>query len=346
MNDPNNILFEQAFYGMPLFKSQQELVNLFLQLRQSPYYVDPGNLSEYNKVQSRLKAFLSQLLSGSVTRTVTENFKTALSLAVHKKLPLAEEADQVVMRIIELLTAKHTPAARNEKGSVLKTGFMQEATAANYLCFITAKPMDVEYVGIGGESNMRTFFVNDLISTLTTDSYNPKYYRFNFPLESYCEILWNGLERILIHKMDDLVDDTAFIHSLNDRFIMSSYILTTYNEYIKSKEETSSGNENLEIRETLISSLVVEILERLNRRKILLTFHVPEPIYTVPLVAINPNESNGKLYFLIDDDNKSQSIVRTSSETNLLWRIFVWDKLKANNISNNIPFRTLRNNSK
>lgn len=73
-----------------------------------------------------------------------------------------------------------------------------------------------------------------------------------------------------------------------------------------------------------------EILVLLNRNRNIMVFIGRAPIYAIPIVAINPAESkNIKLYALLDINNPEINIHKYSNEDVVLWRLFVWDKLKS-----------------
>lgn len=342
MSDANELLFGSRDGAAPLFRNQQELVHTFLSLPHSPYYAFAKDQVEYQKQQNRLKAYISQLLSGSVSRTLTEEFKRALKAAINHRLASEQQAELLTDKIAGLLTARSQSPVRHEKSSATASSVKADITAANYVSIITAKPMNFEEDAYPSEFSMRTFFLNDLINTITHKGPNRKVYRFNFPLQQYCEIFWIGLEKSLVRRLDTMVDTPGFIDSLYDQSFIDSRMYQVYMTYIESMHPVQGQLEkDLIERIDFLRQLSATLVSTLNNRRIILTFLATDPIYTLPVIAVNPSEANPQLYFFLEDENRKQSFFKASSETLLLWRMFVWDKLKATGRSKEINYKSL-----
>jgi oligoendopeptidase F len=72
-------------FARPLFKNQQDLVTHIIQEANTEYYVANDDIEKFNRTLNRLKAYVSQLLSSNVTRTVTGDFESALRNVINKK---------------------------------------------------------------------------------------------------------------------------------------------------------------------------------------------------------------------------------------------------------------------
>jgi hypothetical protein len=341
MISANELLFESQDGNPPLFKHQQELVSAFLSLKESPYYVPFENLIEYQKSQNRLKAYISQLLSGSVTRTVTEDFKNALQKAISSRTKSDVLAEEVYYKVITYLKHRNTLPSRQDKASIVTSSFKKDISNANYICIISSKPMNDEIESNSSDFSIRAFFIDDLINNLLHTSPARKVYRFNFPLESYCEIFWKGLEKELFKRFDALIDESEnVIDNLYDKKIISSRSMTEYKTYLDSKDPAPGTLEkDLINKEEFLSRLITDIILSLNNTKTILTYLTTEPIYSIPLISTNPNDSKCQIYFLLEDEHKAQTLFKTSPDTILLWRIFVWDVLKSNSKSKEITYK-------
>lgn len=336
MIDAGEILFEKNFEGGPLFKNQVDMAHQFLSDKSSPYYQDSTVTDEYTKAQSRLKAYISQLLSGTVNRTITDDFKTALNLLLFKRLGAKDIASELTTTIINALSLRNNANPRTDKSSLTSNRFKQDFYAGNYICIINAKPINVEHPSSENDFSLRTFFMDDLLSFLTGENTKHKLYRFNFPMESYCEIFWSGLEKILIHKISPLLDNEELAENLHNKFAIKPHTYILLQDYYNIKNEADKDDlENLKYN--LIHTIVDDVIEFLHRNRIILTFNVIEPVYTLPTIAINPNESNAKVYMLLESDQEADVLFKCTKETMLLWRIFVWDKMKAKNTSMQVP---------
>jgi len=106
MNGPADLLFNTKFENRPLFINQLDLVNYLLNTPGSRYH-SGEILSELDlkRAQSRLKTYISQLLSDTVYRNVTEDFKFSLRLVLAQLLP-APQVDRVFSQIISALELK------------------------------------------------------------------------------------------------------------------------------------------------------------------------------------------------------------------------------------------------
>src|SRR5436190_11287116 len=164
--------------------------------------------------------------------------------------------------------------------------------------------------------SLRHFLFTDLLERLSDPGKDLKYYRFNFPMDTYGHLFWRGLKRIL-HSFISKSWSTKLSESLHSKFTIKT---DTWLSLAK--------NEKLEARD--IEYVVNEILLLLSRNRYIMVFHASSPIYGMPLVILNPSEpTNIKVYALFDSGTKNINVIKYSETDTILWRVFVWDKLKS-----------------
>lgn len=325
MKEASAYLFEDTYEGRPLFKSQQDLVIQLLNDPENPYYVDSKNADQYLKAQSRLKTYISQLLSNSVTRSITEDFKRALILLLNKRLSPSFNAEEIVVSLIESLRQKNSRIAKTETKNTIKDQLNFDLSEANYIAIITSRPLEIDIQNETIFFSLRNFLFKDLLDRLSDVEKDLKSYRFNFPLDTYCYLFWRGLKRILKNHIRGNITPTLF-ESLHDKFALN------YPTFAKLESKTDYSDNEL-------NELVDEILKGLYRNRYILVFHTTAPIYGMPLIILNPTDQrNMKVYTLLQDE-KSINIFKYPEQDCVLWRVFVWDKLKSKDLAGiEIPY--------
>jgi hypothetical protein len=69
----------------------------------------------------------------------------------------------------------------------------------------------------------------------------------------------------------------------------------------------------------------------LNVNRYILVFQVTAPFYTIPVIAIDPDDPKAaRLYAILENGNPNVYIHKYQKEDYQLWRLFVWDNLKTN----------------
>jgi hypothetical protein len=343
MKKASEILFNTSFNGKVLFKNQTELVQELLTNPRSEYYIDPTSTAEYlSKAQGRLKTYISQLLSDSVVRNISEDLKQSFISILSDKLR-EEVKEQVLEELFQAIQMKNQSlisASLQESPSTNNKGILQdEIHNANYVTVITARPIDMDLSDSDEGFSIRNFFLQDLIRSLTQEIDKLKFYRFNFPSETYCQLFWKGLEKILFRLLANKTYEQNLESIYKNTFAITTETFSKYIHYIGEREKNSIEPEILiKLGNNLRKTIAKEIVERLNRNRVIMTFVLDEPVFTLPLIVVNPNESTCSVHILVDSDDKRNIPLKFTPENTLLWRIFVWDKIKAKNSGRSIEY--------
>src|SRR5436190_9914350 len=163
MTSADKILFEQIFDNQPLFRNQLDLVTQLLTDENTPYFVDQQNVDQYSKAQTRLKTYISQILSTSVARSITEDFKKGLNALLSKKLKgTGHDSEGIVNLIIEDLKNKNSKITRAEVKTSVTEQFYSDLIAASYIAVITSKPLEIEMDSSPEVFSLRHFLFTDL----------------------------------------------------------------------------------------------------------------------------------------------------------------------------------------
>lgn len=332
MKSASEILLGPSFDDKPLFKSQLDLVTSLLNHPKSFYFLSPDRpKDDQARAQGRLKTYISQLFSTNVIRTVTEDFKNSLLLVLTDRLP-KNEAEKICTDVIAALQQKNAALAPKEETispASVKTNLQEDITNANYIVVITARPIDMDAtMHESGFSIRRSFFEELIKNILSQTKEPPKYYRFNFPSETYGELFWSGLDKLLMKFLGSMPESKVFCEFLYEKFSITTETLSKYERYLNEKPDTPNDS-SIRQKKEIVQAIAREITVRLNRNKIIMVFYNTHPIFSVPLIAINPNESTAKVYGLLDLDEQPNVVYKFSAENVLLWRIFYWDKIKA-----------------
>jgi hypothetical protein len=309
MQDEIKLLFETRINGKPLFSSQLDLVNAILTNPRTKYYVPQNDPELFAKSQNRLKAYVSQLLSTTVSRNVNEDFISALRLVISSRLAGNEEQTvAIVSAVIDAIRGKNSSIAKAEIKTTPIDQFISDISNGRYIAVITSRPLEIEVQERNSLPNLRNVLFFDLISQLYNENKDLKYYRFNFPTDAFGDLFWRGLRRILFRQFKAHPSPQLF-------------------ESLQSKLGIDiSENENF--TDNLIQKIVYETLLKLNSNKYILVFTTSAPIYGFPIVAIDPSDTNNNKVYSILESEKMTLLKLPDNET-LLWRLFVWDVLKS-----------------
>lgn len=318
MADAMHLLFLKEFGAKTLFRNQFDLVQNLLNDPRSKYYFPNKETDEYIKRQSRLKAYISQLLSSSVSRNITDEFSKSLFALLEKKLQGTDFNPQNVFSdIVQSLKAKNTSSIKAEAKYSVPERIYTELYAANYIAVITSRPLEL---GINLEArafSFQRYLLNDLMQTFINPNKKLKNYRFNFPLQSFCELFWKELRKFVRFYIQRKIHEESLYAALKSNYKLSHNKLSL----LKLKDLAYKD----------LEEIVDCVLEYLNTNKHMLVFHVTAPIYSMPLLAINPDDpKTASLYAMLEDSNQGVSIHRYQKEDFMLWRLFVWDNLKTN----------------
>lgn len=303
------LLFETKFNGKPLFANQLDLVNALLNDPKTRFHTQENDPESFAKAQNRLKAYVSQVLSSTVSRNITEDFIIGLKQVISSRLhDDMIETDKIVSTVIEEIREKNSTIGRAEIKTTPLDQLISDLDSAQYVAVITSRPLEIEIPNRGNLPNLRQILFSDLISQLYEEQKELKSYRFNFPTEAFCDLFWRGLRRILFRQFM-INPSPQLFKSLNAKL----------NIEIKDIDKLS----DLEVQEIVHNTLIA-----LNSRKFILVFTTFTPIYGFPIVAIDPSDTvNNKVYTILDSER--MSLLKFPENETLLWRLFVWDLLKS-----------------
>jgi hypothetical protein len=332
MPNAEQLLFSAMFKGKHLFKNQLDLVNQLLHTPGSAYFIAADLTKEdEGRAQGRLKTYVSQLLSETIFRNVTEDFKTSLGLVLETKLPPDIKKD-VLNGILEGLQEKNNALNRRQDiahhaGS--KISLKEDIKTAEYVVVVTARPIDMNLPIKESEFNVRNWFYDDLVKSVLGSTDKMKFYRFNFPTNTYCDLFWQGLEKLMVKYLYNLTEQPEYVRFLyHDNFTLTTETLHDYEAFMQ--ERALLSNDQAAIQKLILMQRIAsEVIERLNRNKFISLFYIGQPIFSIPIIAINPSESNCKVYGILDSEDDQNLVYKFSQENTVLWRIFFWDKVKA-----------------
>ena len=252
-----------------------------------------------------------------MARSITEDFKKGLTLAIELKLGTDQGKVAAIMEsILTWIREKNSSVIKSEVKTTVIEQFVTDLNEANYLAIITSRPLEIDEPGKSPTPSLRKFLFTDLIGRLYDKEKDIKFYRFNFPTENFGLLFWRGLRRILLRQFTREPSRELF-ESLYQKFLIK---LDTW-ENISKLDKFSPE---------LIEEITEEILTHLNSRRYILVFTTTAPIYGLPMIIMNPTDSkNTKVYALLEADSEKMSIFRFPEQETLLWRLFVWDSLKS-----------------
>ena len=335
MQSASSLLFGTLPSGKQLFKNQLDLVNHLLHTPGSAYFIRTDiSKEDENRAQGRLKTYLSQLLSDNIFRNLTEDFKASLALVIANKLP-PDIKDDIVNAIISNLQQKNSALSRKEEGSQhlgSRISLKEDIKEAGHIIVISARPIDLNLPLKESEFNIRNWFYEDLVRAMLGAVDRMKYYRFNFPTETYCDLFWQGLEKLMIKYLFNLADRPEYIRFLyTENFTVTTETFHEYETFIQSRPFMPDDQVSQK-RYEIMYRIATEVIERLNRNKFISVFYNSHPIFSVPIIAINPNDSGCKIYGILDSEEDKNVVYKFSQENTILWRLFFWDKIKASDM--------------
>lgn len=324
-----SLLFEQNFGDGPLFKNQIELVYQLLDTKESNYYTAKKNSEEYSKALSRLKAYISQLLSESARRSVTKEFNQSLKIVIEKRINKNEfDVDEISNNIIDALFEKNRKKTHENRVTNAENSMMLDLydslLEADYISIITAREIRFDFDILDNKFSLVNILLVQLIEAVVGNE-KPKKYRFNFPLEQMCYLFWRGLRK-QIHAI-----------LIEDKTKFSSFINFTKIEQLKTAMVKKTGAfDHSSDAELAITN---QILKHLSDNYTIAVFHLNAPVYSIPIIAVNPNDRNSsKTYFLLQSTSEAEEVHKLSQGELIYWKLFVWDNLKSNSTGKQIHY--------
>jgi hypothetical protein len=230
-----------------------------------------------------------------------------------------------------------------DKGSAIehKTSLQDDIKDANHIVVISARPIDMNLPLNENDHSIRNWFFGDLVRTLLFPKQHTKYYRFNFPLETYGELFWTGLEKLIVKFLLSLSDEDEEMKYYYAHISQSLEVRNEYEDYLRQKPLLAS--ESILLRRRNLSQKIARELIKSEKEKTVLVFFNSHPIFSLPVIAVNPNGTNSNVYAILDHEDNQHTVYRFTAENTTLWRIFFWDKLKAAEKGHPISYQ--RNNS-
>jgi len=314
------LLFEYDFGRGPLFKNQVDLVNELIGNHNSAYYLTDENELEYSRAVSRLKAYISQLLSDSARRSVTPELHESLRILIKEKLFTTEfDADEILELIVTDFKNRNKKSfagvVTNRRGSVAGA-FLKDIVTANYISVFTTREITFEYELFEKRISFVNLLLENLVDTLINGKHL-KHYRFNFPLEQTCQLFWMGLRKEIVKYLK------------SDKKILGDLLLGIKPFSILSDTNTNKAEDDRTI--AFEDKVAFLLLDYLSKKGVINVFHLRTPTYIVPSVTVNPNESNkASTYLFLQSSHGNDNIHKLTGEEQLLWKFFVWDNLKKN----------------
>jgi len=328
MESANNILFEKTYNGHTLFKNQLDLVIHIIQQPGTEYYASQNDIEKYSRTLNRLKAYVSQLLTSSVFRTITPDFQEALKAIILKKTGDLELTNKITSQIIDELKLRRNIPSKTDHKTDHKLNSLEQLSNdfknGKYISIITSKPLEIEADISNDKFSLRKLVFEDFVDSILSTNQPLKDYRFNFPAESSGALFWKGINKQLIKYLKTLENRKDFLSAIQQK------IHIDFNENVDLFHQPVLSD--VEIYATSAS-----ILRALRKECKLVVFTCDTPIYSLPLIVIDPAETrNAKIYAILDSDNENFNVYKFSNEEIVLWRLFVWDKIKSSKYSGTI----------
>lgn len=318
------LLFVHHFEEGPLFKNQIDLVNELINTPESAYYTPKTNADEYAKGVSRLKAYLSQLFSEEAKRNITTEFRISLQVLLTKKFGNPSYSTEILNEILTDLREKnmavrYLPTLPSKKGYKSEVTFFESILEGSQISIFTTREIIIEFNLLNRKQSLVELLLEDLLISLKENK-RIKKYRFNFPLNQTCVLFWQGFEKTITNYLMNNIDSLSFILPIISHSSHSNPLEHIYNKVELDKNKNS------------LQRVSKYLLSYLSNNHIINVFHLPDPVYLTPSIIINPNDpldANGYL-FLQSSSSGEDEIHKLTPHELLLWRFFVWEKLKIN----------------
>lgn len=318
MEDAPLYLFETLYDGKPLFNSQVDLAQSLLNNSKSGYYVEDIESEDYKRELNKLKAYISQLLSSTVARSLTPVFRHSIGVIIAEKLANTEyDFKEITSKILVSLESKNKRVAghvgRFPSHSTIEELFQGIAHSEDVLV-ITARPFDINSNNI--KYSLQEFLILDFVQNLANPNRPKKRYRFNFPVKQTGDLFWYGFKKALDQQIARLFYSKKNIEQIYFQSLINSDL---YEQLIQRDEYTKD----------LISKVSESIIQYLNSNSLVTVYIVDEPIFSVPMIILNPNKRQTLVYIVIENDLNVTVVNRLGLEDTVLWKFLVWDRIKT-----------------
>ncbi len=339
MNEAINLLFEQRFGDnhAKLFESRLDLVVMLLTDNDSPYKLsedEKNNGDVYSKHRNRLQSYVSQVLSGSRTRKLTPEFISTLKILINKKLSGVQGVDAKLLseRIMNSLleSVVKLPEELEEYLSDFKT--------SSYAAIFTSRPLELEANPNDIILKIRNATVDGICNYFLENSPLKQKYKYNLPSYQLGILLWRRLSYLLIKKLQN--DPNNLFHLKNYMDIVRSTNSNWENEYKRKVSlKTLSHLANETPPDSNLKKIVDEFLAFVNENATLEVFETKEPVFIMPHIIFDPNESTKiKGYIFLDSKTSNVELYKYNYRDLIVWKDSVWDTIKANKKTKSIPY--------
>lgn len=79
----------------------------------------------------------------------------------------------------------------------------------------------------------------------------------------------------------------------------------------------------------MISELSESILKYLLCNSLVSAYIINEPIFSVPMIVLNPNKRQTLAYIVIENELNATGVNSLGLEDTVLWKFLVWERIKA-----------------
>lgn len=341
MNDATKILFEDRFgiEKSKLFNNKSDLAYTLLTAEGSQYRLTDSEIQDsnlYTKETNRIQSYISQIFSGTGTRKITKEFKDSLLMILTLKLQNvtnvnAKEIHNRVIKSLEEINLKQFGDSSN-----LHQRFTKDFYDSNFAAIFSSRPLELEANPNESIIQIRNLIVEGICSYFTK-AMPQKKYRYNFPTFQIGILFWRRISYLLIKKLNS---------DLNAKFLFQDYMTEIYsvNSNLKSEFNNQLNREKIQLKEpqTEDEKLRISIyhfLSYLNENAFFQVFESKEPVFIIPHIVLNPNEStNLRGYLFLEKGNNTTELYKFAQVDLNIWREKVWDTIKANKNTKQIPF--------
>lgn len=337
MAEAIQILFEQKFgkEQVTLFKNRLDLVIQLLHDDDSKYKLTDKDMTDattYSKYRNRMQSYVSQVLGGTGTRTITSEFRETLKTLIAKKL---EGIDDVDVNVLSETIMKSLEE-RNVKLSEELIEFLDDFKTARYTAVFTSHPIVLEANPNEVVLKIREAFIEGVCSHFLDKEIKQKF-RYNLPSYNLCLLFWRRVCNLLIKKLNTDLDYRLKLTTyLSDFYAQNPDLQDDFQIKIRSKKIPYS---EAVTDEKKIKLLVDSYLHVINVKDIFQVFESLEPVFVIPHVVFNPNESSNKSgYIFLDLRNNSLGLYKYSDRDLTIWKDKVWNTLKANKKTNSVSY--------
>jgi hypothetical protein len=343
MTKAEKILFDKVHDNQAFFENKTDLATSLVSNKNSAYYTSPDETLKYAKSLNRVKAYISQLFSPVTTRVVTNEFIDSIKTILNDKKKFTPEYINLTLEEARrlLIDNNHLASNRKELNSrlekrpsqeIITQNLLEEVESAKYILLIASRPYEYLNSPYTRESKIFEILIAKLATTFieslpsnrnnVSKSQLPKC-SINVPNKRIALRFWNELSDILMERLDS---ETRKILDYN----IKTMNYGSDDSYLYSTTKTTSietFTENSDI-----------ILNYLDNNLLLQIYENEMPIYSIPMIIINPNYNPTSAYYLVSG-NKTDSLVYNLDDKGVeSWKEHVWDIVKSNSKGKRVTF--------